>query len=107
MSVKGRASAPATSTAFALDAPQTPAGAGRAKGNTNGPDPRSPRHQAPEDSPSAVQTQGEAATSYVLVRGTAPRVSAAGTMLLERLKVRERGGGGGAGCLLRARSCLM
>ncbi|CAM9601826.1 unnamed protein product [Scytosiphon promiscuus] len=90
ISVKGRATASAAAANATLEVSQPPLGRGGAEGGTHGPDARSAGRRAPEDSPTVVENQGSAASSYVLVRGTAPRVSAAGALLLERLKVAER-----------------
>ena len=50
-----------------------------------------PPRPPPQDSAPEAQSQSPRMASFVIVRGTAPRVSAAGALLLERLKV-ARGG---------------
>ncbi len=63
----------------------------------------SPPRRLPQDL--AHERQSQRTASVVVVRGTAPRVSAAGAMLLERLKVRE--GEGGTPAARRARTPAM
>lgn len=78
-----------TATATAAEAPPE-------EGADGGDGPGGPRQPPPPPPP---LTQGEAVaetqsltSSHVSVRGTAPRVSAAGALLLERLKVRQAHG---------------
>lgn len=85
----GKGKTPVVTTT--ANAPEIPSpGAGADGGNEPGGSPQS--HPQPQPQPQPQETVAETqslTTSHVSVRGTAPKVSAAGALLLERLKVRQ------------------
>lgn len=94
---KVRAPAPAATASDALEEEGGGGGVAAAAAAAV-PDADNDEHEAtpPRRSPQGLAPEGQSKrmASVVVVRGTAPRVSAAGAMLLERLKVRDGGGRG-------------
>lgn len=83
----GKGRAPGVTTT-ATAAPEPPPPVEEADG---GRGPGGPRQQQPQPQETVAAKTQSLAASHVSVRGTAPKVSAAGALLLERLKVREAG----------------